>query len=238
MTETQRVPAPRVPLRGHGEAAALLLVGIVILLIAKPWAPASSADPATAPWSTGNPPTTVPTLVEAGFAYDPGVFGAFEPAPEWSVWPGGLIVTLLYVTREAGPGPSAEPPGATPPASPAAPSRPGWPSVVTIGRRDHLLWLGLNTPITFTVRDATLSHLRDDGSRSAVPVVRLPTNWGTNFAVIGIPMAPGSNRLAVWPQGSYEVAVTLDPSGEMRTILVEVQTLEDPQRDQPDERPR
>lgn len=227
MAQTERVPAPRVPFGGRANMAALVLLGLVTLLIAKPWAsPAARADPAPPSAAASAGPTAAPTLVEAGFGYDQSVFGPFEPAPEWSVWPGGFFVTVLYVTRETGPGPSGDPLPASPAASPAASFAPGWPALVTIGPGDHLLWLGLDTPVAFTVRSAEIWRLDPDGTRSSVAVARLPSRWGPYFAVIGIPIHPGSQRLAVWPQGTYEVAVTLDPGGELRTVRVEVHTLE------------
>ena len=138
------------------------------------------------------------------------------------------------MTREARETPPAAPtPAGAPAATPAPSAGEGWPASITIGPGDHLLWLGLNTPIAFTVRDAQLWHLHEDGSRSEMPVVRLPTEWGPNFAVIGIPVTRGSNRLSVWPEGQYEVAVRLDPTGELRTMLVDVQTLADPVRATP-----
>jgi hypothetical protein len=180
--------------------------------------------------------------MEPGFAYDQSVFGPFEPEPEWSVWPGGFFVTILYVTREAHQEPSAAPtpsgglpaPSSSPPGTAAA----GWPASITIGPGDHLLWLGLDTPLAFTVRTATVWRLHEDGSRTSVPVVRLPTEWGANFAVIGIPVAPGSDRLSVWPRGEYEVSVQLGPNGEMRTLSVDIHTLDDHARESPDAHPR
>ena len=235
MAATERVPAPRVPFGGRGNVAALVLLGLVVLLIAKPWgSPAARADPAPMSAAASAGPTPAPTLVEAGFGYDQSVFGPFEPAPEWSVWPGGFFVTVLYVTREASSEPSGNSSPSGPAASPASPAvspgasvEPGWPAVVTIGPGDHLLWLGLDTPVAFTVRSTEIWRLDPDGTRSSVAVARLPSAWGPYFAVIGIPIYPGSQRLTIWPQGTYEVAATLDPGGELKTVRVEVQTLGD-----------
>jgi hypothetical protein len=239
MTETQRVPAPRLPLSGHGTFTALVAIGILSALILKPWgAPEPGTDGVALPRASTPGPTPRPTPILAGFAYDQSVFGPFEPSPEWSVWPGGFFVTLLYVTREARDVPSAAPtPVGGPSPSPGLGASDGWPASITIGPGDHLLWLGLNTPARISVRETTVWHLHEDGIRSAMPVVRLPTEWGPNFAVIGIPVTTGSSRLSVWPQGRYEVAVRLDPSGEMRTMLVDIQTLTDPASASPDAHP-
>jgi hypothetical protein len=230
MTETQRVPAPRLPFTGHGDLAVLIAVGILAALVIKPWgAAAPDAAPSAAPLGVAPGPTGAPAVIEPGFAYDQSAFGNFEPAPEWSIWPGGFFVTLLYTTRAADAMPSIGPPRATPEASPSVPAGAGWPPAVTIGPGDHLLWLGLDTPEEYTVRTASLWRLRADGTPSPVEIVRLPSSWGPYFAVFGIPIPGSANRLSVWPRGSYEVSVILDPTGETRTIRVDVQTLLDQQ---------
>jgi hypothetical protein len=226
MTETQRVPAPRVPLGGRADIAAFVLVSVLTILVTKPWgAPAAPASPTFVPPSAA--PTAAPTRFEAGYAYEQGVFGPFQPDPEWSIWPAGFFVTILYVTREATQSqpddvlPTPRTPEATPLATPAT----GWPELVTIGPGDHLLWLGINSPCAWHNREASVWRFEPDGTGAAVPVIRLPSGWGPNLAVIGIPTEAGSERLVIWPKGLYRVEVSLDPGPTVRTFLVDIQTL-------------
>jgi hypothetical protein len=249
MSDLQRVPAPRLPFARHGEIAALGLLVIVAALIVKPWGATSAALDA-GPRPTASPAATpAPTAIEAGYAYDQSIFGPFEPNPEWSIWPAGFFVTVLYVTREStdevsvpvSPAPTGtESPAPTEGAGPVATSPPatGWPEVVTIGPGDHLLWLGINTPIEVIVREARVWREDASGLRTEVPIVRLPSIWGPHFTIVGIPAAAGSERLAIWAQGRYDVEVTLDPGAEKRSIRVEIQTLAATPTEPPDDHPR
>jgi hypothetical protein len=235
MSDLQRVPGPRVPFGRHGDLTALGLLVIVATLIVKPWGDTSVPLDAAAPPSPSPVATPAPTAFEAGYGYDQSIFGPFEPNPEWSIWPAGFFVTVLYVTREAreeavpvSPAPTGTgSPAPTEGAGPGATSAPatGWPEVVTIGPGDHLLWLGINTPIEWTVGEATVWREALGEPRTEVPVVRLPSSWGPHFTILGIPAAAGSDRLAIWPQGSYDVEVTLDPGAVARSIRIEIQTL-------------
>jgi hypothetical protein len=227
VTETQRVQAPRLPLGGRGEIAAILLVALVSALILKPWAtPAAAPQTGPNPFSTP-PPRPAPTFVQPGYPYEQDIFGPFEPGSEWSIWPAGFFITVQYVTRTAN-----ETPGANEPAAPTGEPRPtegasgqrGWPSVVTIGPGDHLLWLGLDTPREWRVFDVAVWLVGAGGGRSAVPAARLPSVWGPNFTVLGLPVSPGSDRLKVWPAGSYEVVVLLDPGPVRKTFRLEILT--------------
>ncbi len=253
MSDLQRVPAPRLPFGRHGELAALVLDVIVGILVVKPWGDGTGqlgdadAGPTRALPTATPPVAAAPTPFEAGYVYDQSIFGPFEPNPEWSVWPGGFFVTVLYVTREAevpataSPGPPAVSPGASvgPSGSgpPPSPEVDGWPAAVVIGPGDHLLWLGLDTPRAWTVREARVWRVNEDGSRAPVPVVELPSQWGPHLTIIGIPVAEGSERLSIWPKGSYDLEVTLDPDGSQRSIRVEIQTLPEP-TPSPEDQPR
>lgn len=248
MSGLQRVPAPRVPFGRHGDLAAIALFVIVAILIAKPWGGGSAPrDASPPPTERPMPATAGPTPFAAGYAYDPGIFGPFEPRPEWSIWPAGFFVTVLYVTREARDLATVQPSTAAPGTSvaigmpePAAATEPGagWPALITIGPGDHLLWLGINTPLDWTVRETAVRRRGEDGFRKEVPVVRLPSDWGPPFTVIGIPTSAGSDRLAVWARGSYDLEVTLDPGAVTRSIRIEIETLEPLPTERPDDRPR
>jgi hypothetical protein len=228
MTETQRVPAPRVPLKGRPDLALIIIVSLITVLVTKPWGSiAPPDDQALEPTVGAAAPTSpAPTPVEEGYAYSQAIFGPFEPAPEWSIWPAGFFITVLYVSRAPDDGGSGSPsPTGSPPASPGSTDEPGWPSKVTIGPGDHLLWLGIDVPVDWQVSEAQVWRLDSDGTRSAVPVVQLPSQWGPHFTVIGIPVSSGSDRLTIWPLGSYDVEVTLAPGPVMKTFRVEIQTL-------------
>jgi hypothetical protein len=241
MTETQRVPAPRVPLKGRPDLALIIIVSLITILVTKPWG--STAPPNAALESTppAEAPTSAPTPVEEGYAFDQAVFGNFKPKPEWSIWPAGFFVTVRYVTREtdaAAPSGTTPPPTRSPSASPGASAEPGWPALVTIGPGDHLLWLGIDVPVDWEVRDAHVWRLGSGGTRSAVPVAQLPSDWGPHFTVIGIPVSSGSDRLVIWPRGTYDLEIDLAPGPVTRTIWIDIQTVDAEIPISPDERTR
>lgn len=248
MAGLQRVPAPRVPFGGHGDLAAIGLIVVLAVLIAKPWGGASApVDAGLALTEVPPTPAAEPTPFETGYAYDQSVFGPFEPRPEWSIWPAGFFVTVLYVTREARDDASEQPSTAAPGTSvatgipqPAPATEPGsgWPAMITIGPGDHLLWLGINTPLEWTVRETAVWRREADGFRTKVSTVQLPSDWGPRFTVIGIPTSPGSDRLAVWARGSYDLEVTLAPGTITRSIRIEIETLAPVPTDRPEDRPR
>jgi hypothetical protein len=230
MADIQRVPGPGAPFLGRGNAAAVAVVVLVAVLIAKPWGGATAGPEATAqPLPSVAAPTAAPTPVAAGYAFDQSIFGPFEPSPEWSIWPAGFFVTVLYVSREThedpGPPPSPAVSGSAGP-SPTVSGEQDWPAVIRIGPGDHLLWLGMDTPVEWTVREAMVWRLGDGGARTAVPVAQLASAWGPHFSVIGIPLVIGSDRLTIWPHGSYELEVTLDPGGLIKRVQIEVETLD------------
>ena len=237
MTETQRVPAPRVPLKGRPDLALIIIVSLITILVTKPWGSVAPPNAALESTPATEAPTSGPTPIEEGYAFDQAVFGNFKPKPEWSIWPAGFFVTVQYVTREAdepSPAVTTPPPSGSPAPTPAPSAEAGWPALVTIGPGDHLLWLGIDVPMEWEVREAHVWRLGSGGERTAVPVVQLPSAWGPYFTVVGIPVSAGSDRLAIWPRGIYDVDVTLSPGLVTKTIRIEIQTL-DP-RLGPDER--
>lgn len=236
MTETQRVQAPRPPLGGRGDIVAILLLVLVSVLILKPWGtPAAAPRPGPNPFATP-PSESAPTVVQPGYPYEQAIFGPFEPAAEWSIWPAGFFVSVQYVTRAARETPGADEsvaPTGEPQPTGGASDQQGWPSVITIGPGDHLLWLGLDTPREWRVFDVAVWLVGDGGARSAVPAVKLPSEWGPNFTVLGLPVSPGSDRLTIWPTGSYEVVVLLEPGPVQKTFRLEILTVPPPSPTEP-----
>jgi hypothetical protein len=234
MTEVRRVSAPGSPFGGRDRAIAALVAFGLFVAIIKPWGSEPGAAIAT-PRPSASPAATIAPDDLAGHGYDQKLFGPFEPAPDWSIWPAGYFVSVRYVTRQAVESPPAGPaasPGdrpsasATPSASPRSPADdgPAWPSEIVVGSGDHLLWLGVNTPLGWTIRAASLRQTDTDGSPADVPLTRLPSDWDDHFAVLGIPVEPGSDRLIDWPPGEYRLSITVDPGHVTRTIEISIQT--------------
>lgn len=239
MSEVRRVSAPGSPFSGRDRAIATVVsIGILVAII-KPWGDGRGSAVAT-PRPTASPAAT-PAPVEAeGHGYDPKLFGPFEPAPDWSIWPAGYFVSVRYVTRQAVDDTSApvvEPAASPSPATSATPSPappspvdggPAWPTEIVVGPGDHLLWLGINTPHGWAIRDAELIRTTTDGREEEVPLTRLPSDWDDHFAVLGIPVGPASERLVDWPPGEYRLRITVDPGRLTRTIEISILTAPEP----------
>lgn len=239
MTEVRRVTVSGSPFGGRDRAVgAVIAVGIAVAII-KPWG--DGPRPAATPRPSPSIAATAAPVTLAGHSYDQKLFGPFEPAPDWSIWPAGYFVSVRYVSRQAidsaANGPSAAPaaqPSPTSSATPApAPSRPpdagpAWPAEIVVGAGDHLLWLGINTPHGWTIRETTLRRTAADGSLVDVALTRLPSDWDDHFAVLGIPVELGAERLVDWPSGRYRLAITVDPGRITRTIEILVLTTPEP----------
>jgi hypothetical protein len=240
MTEVRRVSAPGSPFGGRDRAiGAVVAIGIAVAII-KPWGGGPGLSPATPRPSPSVAATPAPAVLD-GHAFDPKLFGPFEPAPDWSIWPAGYFVSVRYVSRQAVDSPATEPPAApgtepspavppTPSPDPAGPpdEGPAWPHEIVVGPGDHLLWLGINTPLGWTIRDTSLTRTSPGVATEDVPLTRLPSDWDDHFAVLGIPVAPGAERLVDWPPGHYRLAITVDPGRVTRTIEVQILTTPEP----------
>ena len=237
MTDVQRVSRPGSPFGGRDRALALVVAIGVLAAIAKPWGdPSRPLIPL--PSLRAAPSPTVEAQLP-GRPYEPELFGPFEPAPSWSIWPAGYFVSVKYVTRRGQPGSEPEPsPSRSPGPSGTAPSSkpgsteaargPDWPPIIEVGPGDHLLWLGVDTPLGWTIRTSTLARIGPDGRPVNVPITRLPSDWDDHFAVLGIPVVGRADRLTDWPRGDYRLTITVDPGGLARTIVVRIETLADP----------
>jgi hypothetical protein len=238
MTVTQRVPKPPSRLEGHeGTVAAVVLVAIVAAIL-KPWGAGSNTPVQSAgPFSTQSAaPAPEPTAL--GHVFDAGLYGPFEPSPEWSIWPAGYFVSVRFVTRardvallpDTAPTPtiSPDPPTVSPPiaASPSEGTGPNWPTEVDILPGEHLLWLGINTPRGWSIRDLALRRVEREGT-SIVSTRRLPSRWDDHFTVIGIPTTESAETLSIWPPGDYLLELVVVPGDLERTIVIRVRTAAD-----------
>jgi hypothetical protein len=236
MTDVQRVSGTRSPFSGRDRAVALLLTLGVLAAIAKPWGSDTDRAGRASPSPLPSPAASTPAAQFAGHAFDPKLFGPFEPHPDWSIWPAGYFISVQYVTRRGVPStvlssapPSSEPSDrASPASSPANAAGPDWPPEIVVGPGDHLLWLGVDTPLGWTIRETTLRRIGPGGSLVVVPITRLPSDWDDHFAVLGIPVAAASGQLTDWPRGDYRLTITVDPGSVTRTISIRIETVPDP----------
>jgi hypothetical protein len=237
MTEPQSpfedVPVVRVarpPDVKRVQAATLVVLAALVVLIAKPWgepvgrktaaasaAPshAASVAPAATPVRTARP--------DGARQYDPALFGRFTVVPRWEIWP------TLYVYQfgmsgpvaidTGGPKPS---PSASPPPAPAVLEPPtGAGQLIDVGSADLLMVLGLDTPADTRVLDARLWRFRPDGPPVRMALVELPPPWPVPyFHVYGLPVPGSDDRdlVAIWPTGTYRLDLLVDPGAEVRRI--------------------
>ena len=238
MAEFQRVPLRPRPDRNWLPTAGLALAIFLALAIVKPW---DLAQRATAGDPTPNATFFIrPTERTGPREYDPRLFGGREPDPAWELWPAGFVVQFglagpVKVGQGAAspaPGGASAPPGAsdTPPSSPAdgspGPPGPSGPSpsdlplgsgAVDIGTADHLVALGINTPLDARVASVRLFFLT--GSRSdVIETVRLPTLWeSSHFLVIAPADRAAPGQPAAWRPGRYRLELTT-VFGEVRLV--------------------
>ena len=232
MAEVQRVPLGRPPAGSWLPGVVTAVVVVLAIAILKPWAPPPSAVA----------PTPVPTFYIAPVAtehtgpraYDPVLFGGREPEPAWELWPAGYVVQFGMagpVRVHAPAGASAEPgtspvpaasagPNASSAPSPAEPTvQPLAPGIVDLGPADHLVALGINTPLEARVTDVELWFYRgEDCCLERLDIVRLPTLWESNHFIVIAPGDPDDPGTATaWLVGRYRLDVTT-AAGEIREV--------------------
>lgn len=234
MAEFERVPLRPRPDRSwlpRVAVAVALFVGIAIL---KPWDVMRTGVAGNA---TPLPTFFVrPTERTGARPYNPVLFGLREPDPAWELWPAGYVVrfglagpvrvgdpgSTAAPVGSAGPGGGAPPSGAPgtegPPATTATVTQP--PSnegVVDLGPADHLVALGINTPLDVRLESVQLSRL-DDETSTPVPIVRLPTLWeSSHFTVIAPEDPVERGQAAPWEPGLYRLALT-PTFGDVRIV--------------------
>ena len=184
----------------------------------------------------------VATPSEFDLRYRPDLFGP-EPPPRWGLWPAGYITTIglrpssparglargapVRPTERPGDGlgagsATASPPGSatTRPSSPSSSGAPDWPARIDITEGNHLLVLGISTPVGYQVPEIGLFRSETDGTSSQVETEILPTPWPDHFTVIGIRGSAPDGSLRVWPDGDYRLDWRTEPGGIRQSIEI------------------
>jgi hypothetical protein len=236
MAEFERVPLRPRPGRNWLPSVALGLAIFLALAIVKPW---DSSRTETA--GDGSAPPTFfirPTERTGPRAYDPQLFGNREPDPAWELWPAGYVVQFGLAGPVKVPGQDDESPSphsSAPPASPqvprgsteprgsAAPTAapesglPLEPGIVDLGTADHLVALGINTPLDARIESVRLFRLTDIRS-DLVPIVRLPTLWESSHFLVIAPADPVNvGQPGIWEPGAYRLELTT-AFGDIRVV--------------------
>jgi hypothetical protein len=223
MAELQPVPNVPSPVAGREGAVAVLLGIALLLVIVKPWGSTTDgASPTASPFPSHTAQPSKPVGKDSVLEVD--LFGPFEPTPEWSIWPAGYFVSVMYVARA----PRTEP---RPSLAPSATSVPGadWPARIEVGEQDHLLWLGIDTPRGFKLEMATLRRVNEDGSGEIVDTRLIPSPWPSHFSVVALARGTADTALAVWPAGEYGLQLVASPGDIRRTIEISIRTIPEPE---------
>jgi len=229
MAEVNRIPLGRPPAGSWLPGVMATIVVLIGLAILKPWTPPPSAVA----------PTAVPTFYIAPVAtertgprpYDPQLFGGREPEPAWELWPAGYVVQFgmagpvsVEGSWEAGSGPdpgsSPGDPASSPVGSPGGPTvQPLAPGIADLGPADHLVALGINTPLEARVTNVTLSfYAGEPCCLELLPIVRLPTLWESEHFIVIAPADRGDpSKAAGWQVGRYRLDVTT-AAAEIREV--------------------
>jgi hypothetical protein len=204
----------------------LAIVGLAIAVaILKPWGSSSSPAPAPEPSLAAAPspsPAASPTpnpLDAISRAYDPLIFGDRQLSPDWGLWPAGYLSTFGFAMRSEPTG-SPNPPQGSPAASGSLPSTVGspiFPDAIDIPTGNHLLLIGVSTPVGFTVEDIHLARFAADGKAETVGTVLPKSPWPDHFTVIGIDGGFGPDRPLIWVAGRYRLDLTIAMSDGVTT---------------------
>jgi hypothetical protein len=221
MAELQPVPNNPSPVAGREGAVAVLLGIALLVVIVKPWG--STTDRAAATASPFPSHTAEPSTAVKDSDLQVALFGPFEPTPEWSIWPAGYFVSVMYVARapRTEPQPSLAPPATSPPGA-------DWPARIEVGEQDHLLWLGIDTPRGFKLETATLRRANADGTDTIVDTRLIPSPWPSHFSVVALPRGTTDTALTVWPAGDYGLQLVVSPGDIRRTIQISIRTIPAP----------
>jgi hypothetical protein len=247
MAEFERIPVRPRPNRRWLPNAALAFAAFVVLMIVKPWDTPSSTAPGQAGAGGATPLPTfyiAPTARTGPRPYDPALFGGREPDPAWELWPAGYVVQfgLAGPVKVGGPaggslapsvsaGPDASP-DASPLGSPAGestplpsgrPDAPALPSdVIDLGPTDHLVALGINTPLDARIELVSLWRVEAGGLPEPIGIVLLPTLWESRHFIVIAPEDPAAPGQATgWEPGVYRLDLT-SATLETREVILRV----------------
>jgi hypothetical protein len=241
LADLQPVRPPRSRLQGHGALAGTIVVVLILFAMVKPWG-GSGGPP------TGTFPTAPETEVASGetartqapapsgfdLRYRAELFGGPEPLPGWGLWPAGYLVTFGFAAplaplASAKPGSSVAPSRSASSSTPGLPSPPvlSWPILLDMPEGDHLLVLGINTPLGYDVSNVELRRFTGPDTLAPVGIEQLPSPWPDHFTVIGIRSRATDGHLEVWPAGRYRLDWTTDPGSVEQSIEIRVLPLPD-----------
>jgi hypothetical protein len=228
--EFEEVPVVRL---GHpadarrAQAATIIVVALLAVLIAKPWGetrPPTIALASPSPVASSVAPSTRPAETvrpDGARIYDPALFGRYAVTPRWEIWP------TAYVYKFGLSGPLALDSGATgpvesgPPQLPPASPPQGAGQLIDVGAADLLMVLGLNTPSESRILDARLWQFPSGGPPVRMALRELPPPWPVDtFHVYGL-LSPGDADpfvVAGWTAGVYRMDLLVDPGAEIRRI--------------------
>jgi hypothetical protein len=239
MSDLTKVTGPSSPLEGTSAKVIVVVLAGILVAVLKPWA--GPAPPAATIASEPPRPTTQPSS-DVIAHYDPSVFGVYEPAPDWELWPAGYLVSFGFAMRidnglkdpppvaaaSAAPGASSTPAQTARPApTRSVADEPAWPSSITITASSHLALIGINTPLGHRV-SATALRLEPDGTTTAFRVLKLPSPWPTHFTVIALDDGSGRSPRESWPAGRYRLHLRFDPGPIVRDIEIDIGDSEAP----------
>ena len=102
-----------------------------------------------------------------------------------------------------------------PPAEPVGSGAPGTGRPrIDITSGNHLLVLGISTPVGYQVAGDRTLRVETDGASSPVETELLPTPWPDHFTVIGIRSRAPDGSLPVWPAGRLPARLETEPGGD------------------------
>jgi hypothetical protein len=226
MSGTSPVRRPRFFLEGSGNKILGLLVVVLLVALIKPWGLVGTATPEPslalqASAAPSPPPSTADPEDLVSRVYDPLIFGDKELRPTWGLWPAGYLVSFGFAMRAE---PSTPPKVGPAPSGPSAETAtPVWPAAIDIPTGNHMLLIGINTPLGYSLDEVGLVRIEPDGSSTNVPVQRLPSPWPSHFTVLALDNGGASTRLDFWPPGDYRLGLTIDPGPIDRSIEIRVE---------------
>ena len=227
MNDLKPVSRPSFLLDGRGGRVVALIGLALVFAVLKPWGSAGTASPgpsaALAPTSSpSSSPSPSPDPRDADSRrYDPLIFGDHELQPGWGLWPAGYMVSFGFAMHVE----PSSPPGGGPSSAPRPlpePGSPTWPAAIEIPFGNHLLLIGVNTPLGYSVEKIHLTRYLPDGRNEDVPIVRPPSPWPSHFTVIGVDGGYGVTRTTLWAPGRYRLDLVIGPDKAARSIEIRV----------------